>query len=107
MSYDVNLVVRVADDYVEVTPSRNYTYNVSPMLAEALEEGSLNNLDWTPAAYAGECLAEAIRDLTLRPEHYDTMNPDSGWGSRTGCVAWLEELLSDCQRYPTAIFRVR
>lgn len=101
----MSLATRGPDgDQELVTPVRNYTYNIWRMLATALNGVSLVDLEGKPASEVVEHLRHAVNALMDDPVFYDAMNPLNGWGSRTGCVAWLNEIIDDCDRYPSATF---
>ena len=106
MSYDVRLVVSLGDDDIEVTPTRNYTFNIWKMLKTSLCGTDIARLDGHLALEVVGQLESAIELLTTKVDLYDGMNPENGWGSRAGCVEWLRKIVEDCERYPLATLRV-
>jgi hypothetical protein len=100
VSYDVWL----ERDGHEVTPDRNYTYNISAMLK--LADCQMSVLDGMTGKQAEPILREAILVMTIAPEGFDVLNPPNGWGNREGCVKWLQEIAYDCHHFPRATLRV-
>ncbi len=107
----------------------NITYNISPMWAEALGMGDGITTDHdaisrimgfdgarerpygifrfqdAPCVEAAGPLAEAVERMKNHPEHYRAMNPENGWGSYEGALAYLERLATECATYPE--YRIR
>lgn len=86
----------------------NYTYNVSPMFYEAIEQNEgIRFLDGKTGKECTPILEHAIDDMLNYPSKYDKMaEGNAGWGDRTGAMKLLSRLLRWCSASPNAIMRV-
>lgn len=84
---------------------QNITHNLATMadnagLYEALwrpeELGFLKAYELIPTLEAG------LKRLKDSPEHYKKLNPENGWGSYEGLVAFVEQYLEACKENPDA-----
>ena len=87
----------------------NITHNLNSMADAA---GIYRHL-WRPEelgiVYAGELikpLEEGLRDLKANPTHFKRLNPENGWGSYEGLVAFVEEYLEACKEHPKSLIEV-
>lgn len=109
MSYDIHLEIDAGgEEPVPVTDGMNITWNVGGFFRAVLGGDGLNGLDGMSGADARDALRRAVdkaRDLyyakALPPE------PENGWGSNFGALAFLALLLADCERAPRAVVRVQ
>jgi hypothetical protein len=105
MSLDVYLsAVRPTEVYW-----RNITHNLVPMADKA---GIYKHL-WRPdeigitkAGQLVEPLADGLAKLSNDPERFKKLNPENGWGSYEGLVAFVTEYLAACVANPDADVRV-
>ena len=47
-----------------------------------------------------EPLRQGLHNLKLNPEKYKKLNPENGWGSYEGLVAFVKVYLNACYEYP-------
>ncbi|GHH58267.1 hypothetical protein [Streptomyces candidus] len=110
MSYDVTLhrVIDFGDDEpaeVCVENIGNYTSNVTRMWATAIGR-PLADLD---GCTAGDCITElraALISMRTRPDIYEAMNPENGFGDFDGAHRYLINLHDACCIHPTATIRI-
>jgi len=100
MSYDISLVHEVED--IDVG---NMTYNVSPMFSDALGH-VFRDYDGKRAGDIIDELLAGIEKMTADPDRYKAKNPENGWGSYEGALAYLVRLYKACLEYPESIVRV-
>lgn len=107
MSLDVYLTVPPTEP--ETVFSDNVTHNLTAMadaagIYKALwrpeEIGATKARDVTPWLVAG------LARLESRPEKFRALNPENGWGSYEGLVAFVRKYLNACLAYPDADIRV-
>lgn len=91
---------------LSVYDSINMTYNVGPMLCEALGLERFDNLNGMTGEEAIPKIEKGINDMNTNRAKYDAMNPPNGWGSADGTLAFLYELLEMAEGAPKATFRV-
>lgn len=81
--------------------SWNYTHNTSRMIYDVLREASYSlpeELSWWGALNgmdreAGTVFLDMIvKGLEARPEKYQAMNPENGWGDYNGLLKVLREM---------------
>lgn len=87
----------------------NITHNLSRMAKAA----NLENALWQPeqieivtAYQLIEPLTAGLMLLKSDPECFKTYNPSNGWGTYEGLIAFIEEYLEACKRYPMATVSV-
>ena len=118
MSYDVHLDVPCtpAPCYCRCheTPEKpgtetvfktNYTSNYSPMWDAAgcrLRDWAYEKAAGRTAATLIEPLRTAIKTMADDPKRFIAMEPENGWGSYEGALAWLRSILRACEKYPEA-----
>jgi hypothetical protein len=117
----------IADGHVcpgDIVWIGNITYNISPMWADALRvdagvavdagggirrimgfDGSrepygIHRFEGAPGVEAAGPLIEAVRTMESDPERYKAMEPDNGWGSYDGALAFLRRIADECVAYP-------
>jgi hypothetical protein len=89
----------------------NYTRNVSPMWARALDGTTLGDvIESTPAvAQIAGRLQVAVARMEADPATYRAMNPENGWGDYDGALAYLRNLADACvvmAPHPGCVVRV-
>ena len=118
MSYDIWLESGAED--ADMDCPGNYTYNVDPMFALALdgdaEQGVQNGGEVVfhrkdPALRrfvgerAGDCyvaLCDAVEHMEDHPTTYRALNPENGWGDYEGALTYLRDFRDACLRFPDA-----
>lgn len=103
MSLDISL-------YKTVTEIVNvFDYNVTHNLTEMAEAAGLYEYLWNPhennitkAYQLIEPLTKGLQELLSNPEKYKAYNPDNGWGSYEGLVAFVDSYLKACKQHPEA-----
>lgn len=100
MSYDLYLLIDTGGEHLTcVVELGNYTSNVGGMWAEALGY-RLGDLDGRNAADVIPDVTRAVKCMEADPAKYEAMNPDNGWGSYSGALAYLRSLLEGCIEHP-------
>lgn len=100
MSYDVSLYVDTGAGHTVDAAWWNMTSNVAPMWRAAGLD--LAEFDGKPATELVKPLRNALVELIRNPDPYRAMNPENGWGSYEGCVAFLQKILAGCDEHPFA-----
>lgn len=87
----------------------NITHNLNKMAGDA---GIYEHL-WRPdeigitkAAELIEPLRAGLALLKSDPSRFKKFNPENGWGTYDGLVAFVEKYLAACEEYPAATVRV-
>lgn len=99
----------VHDDEAGEVFWRNITHNVGRMAAEAGVYEALWRPDekgWTKAADLIPALRDGLAELQTFPDRYREFNPENGWGSYEGLVAFVAAYLGACETFPHADVRV-
>jgi hypothetical protein len=102
------------DVYLEVVrPTVIYNANITHNLNRMAKEAGIYEVLWRPEEVgivkASELIAplqEGLARLKANPEHFKTFNPENGWGTYEGLVAFVEEYLNACGMNPDAAVRV-
>jgi len=101
MSLDIDLVV----PKLVAVASFNITHNLTTMADEA----GLYEFLWKPetlgitkAEQLIVPLTEGLNKLKVDPDKYKKLNPDNGWGTYEGLVAFVEQYLDSCKTHPDA-----
>lgn len=109
MSYDLWFETTVDGHPVTLEEIGNHTSNTSGMWHEALKATGKGN-DWGLRCLEGKTgreiearLAEAVRDMEARPEHYQKQNPPNGWGSYETALDYLRKCLAGARKWPSGI----
>ncbi len=89
----------------------NYTFNVSPMFAKALDSETGPNwalyvLNGMKAGDALPRLREGVRRMEEEPDVYRAMNPENGWGDYDGALRVLRSFVAECSLHPLATIHV-
>lgn len=105
MSYDIWLEADLGGD----EPARvgdldwNYTSNCARMWRTAMPEtNGLADMHGMLAGDAAKVLRNGIARMEATPSVYEAMNPENGWGSFTGQLGALRELLVAFDAAPSA-----
>lgn len=109
MSYDVYLEIDTGapeDDWPTAVEIGNYTSNVAPMWAHALNGVRLRDFHHAPCSEAAGPLAEAVKRMEADPATYREMNPPNGWGDYEGALHYLRRLAEACATHPKCRIRV-
>lgn len=105
VSYDVSFMVTEP----HAVASENYTYNVYRHLRFMFDnvEG-VKSLAGMRAGDALPLLLAAIErgQASENVSKLDAQNPANGWGSRAGCVSWLERLAKHAAEHPDSVVEV-
>ena len=84
----------------------NVTHNLVPMAKEA----DLYAILWRGGGKRAEeivpTLQRGLERLRAEPERFRKLNPPNGWGSYEVFLAFVEEVLEACQRWPEAVVKV-
>lgn len=101
MSYDVWLTIDTGGPAPAiVTGPRNMTNNVAPMWRAA--GAPVHDFHGELAHICLPVLRDAIAKMQADPDTFRAMNPENGWGSYEGCLAFLRELADDFEAHPRA-----
>ena len=107
MSFDIDLRETCPHcNNEERTEEFNITYNLSPMIFEALGCG-LRDLNGKKASEIKDDLERGVFDMIARPNHYATFSPPNGWGTYDGLLVVFQKLLSLVREHPDAKVAVR
>lgn len=102
------------DVYLEaVRPSQVYWRNITHNLTRMAYAAGIYKHLWRPdeigVTKAGD-LIQPLRDGLARlesdPDTYSAYNPENGWGSYEGLVAFVRDYLAACEANPDADVRV-
>ena len=100
MSWDVSLETKSG----RYESCGNYTCNVAPMYKKAgLPNGSLNDLNGTPAKKMAEILAPVILYMKCYSRELTALEPSNGWGHYDGALVFLERIYNACRKYPRRV----
>ena len=102
MSLDITLT-RVQETEVY---SGNITHNLRNMWIEAGIYDILYNKHGETIGQYAEALETALNDMKSRPDHYQKFNSDNGWGTYSGALRFLEDLVDNAQAWPDAKIEV-
>jgi len=112
VSYDVYLEIDTGGPHrAAVTDTQSPTYNIGPMLREALGvkmqrgDGSVPCLDGMLASEALPLVRKALDVMAAEPDRFKAMNPPNGWGSYDNAVEFLRWLHDACMDHPKATVR--
>lgn len=89
--------------------SANITHNLGKMANEAgiyLALWRPEELGITKAKDLIPLLQKGLRKLGGRPHHYQSFNPENGWGDFHGLVDFVKSYLNACREYPEALIEV-
>jgi len=86
--------------------SRNYTHNVTPMWIKVGVYDALYMRADKQASEIIEVLKAGVLDMQTKPDEYKLLNPPNGWGDYDSALVFLEDVLSNCEKYPKAIIGV-
>lgn len=89
--------------------SANITHNLNSMAREAGIYQHLwrpDELGITKAFELIEPLAAGLELLKSDRPRFEKFNPSNGWGSYDGLVAFVNDYLEACRKYPTATVQV-
>jgi len=87
----------------------NITHNLVPMARAAGIYDEVWRPDEHEVATADQMIApldRGIAALEAESDRYHVLNPENGWGSYAGFLAFLRDYLEACRKYPTARVRV-
>lgn len=85
--------------------SKNITHNLGNMADAAGIYKHLwrpDEIQVTKASELVEPLADGLQKLLADPAHYETFNPENGWGTYEGLVRFVREYLEACRDNPDA-----
>lgn len=86
--------------------SFNYTYNVSPMWYKMFPKANgMVDIDYMTGKQAAKRLNKAISRMQKNEESMRLLEPDNGWGSYTGFLQFLKQLLTASEKCPDGIWR--
>lgn len=104
MSLDVTLI----EDGKEVFTA-NITHNLNKMAGEAGIYEALwrpEEMGATVAADIVGVIGDGLADMAGRPSHYETFNPENGWGSYSAFLPWVAKYFEACLNHPFATIKV-
>jgi hypothetical protein len=84
----------------------NITHNVSRMWDMAGVYDALYKSRGKLASQIIDDLAVGIRRMEEDMPTYRNLNPENGWGSADGALAWLKNLITACKKYPNSRIEV-
>lgn len=99
-----SVVTELPSDDEEVF-SANITHNLGEMASAAGLYRPLwrpSEIGITKAAQLIEPLELGLKILKDDPDKFKEFNPENGWGSYGGLVAFVEEYIAACHSYPDA-----
>lgn len=98
-------VTVIRDTETNTVYTGNITHNLNHMAGAAFIYSAL----WEPetlgihrAGQLKEPLTRGLRVLKQWPEMFKLLNPANGWGDYDGLVAFVEDYLAACTKYPEA-----
>lgn len=114
MGWDASLAYPPAVDLAPAAEAwtGGYTHNTNGMVKAAADaagiacERWLDLLDGSTGAAAAGPLEAIVAELHQRPDVYEAMNPENGWGDRAGITALLAAMALASQGRPDAVWRV-
>lgn len=90
-----------------------YSANITHNLGKMADEAGIYEPLWKPdevgltkAEQLIEPLRAGLQKLKQDPERYKEFNPENGWGSYDGLVAFVENYIAACEEYPQATVSV-
>jgi len=90
-----------------------YSANITHNLGRMADAAGIYKALWRPeeigVTLADQLIApleQGLRLLQSEPEVFKAFNPDNGWGSYEGFVAFVEKYLEACRRNPAATVSV-
>ena len=103
MSADLWLEIDTGgNEPVEVSETRNVTYNLTPMLRAAGYPGHREMLG-APASEAGGVFRSVADKLRSDPGQFHAMNPPNGWGTYELAIEFCDLMAADCAGHPKAV----
>jgi len=114
MSYDISIESPPCEKcgHTDSFEWDGLTYNLSPMMIEAIGPGGIRGLDGKKTNDVAPVLERALVDMRARPDHYRTFNSPNGWGTfdsdgeEVSIPVLIEKFLEACKRMPDGIVRV-
>jgi hypothetical protein len=98
MAEQITVTLELANG--QVLTSRSYFTACEPMWQEA--GADLVAFDGSRAIHILSNLETAVEAMQSDPSTYEDMNPGNGEGDSTGCLAFLQILVDDCNHHPKA-----
>lgn len=90
-----------------------YSANITHNLGQMADKAGLYQPLWRPdengfvlAAQLIEPLRNGLERLKAEPNRFKKFNPPNGWGDYDGLVAFVEDYLRACEKYPSATVNV-
>lgn len=87
-----------------------FTSNITHNLTEMADKAGIYKALWHPvdngykrASDIIGVLREGIAQMEKEPERFTPYNPDNGWGSYEGLLAFTKECLEACEQHPHAL----
>lgn len=111
MSLDVYLEIKgnPLEPGGEVPSCEVFDGNITHNLGRMAQEAGLYNCLWRPdenaierAGQLCEPLRQGLERLKADPERYKTLNPENGYGTYEGLLAFAENYLKACRQWPDA-----
>ena len=85
---------------------RNVTYNVSPMFYKAFGGDGIKGFRGMSGKEALPFLVRGLDHMLRNKDEYEAMNPDNGWGSYSGAVELLQEMITACKTYDNTTIEI-
>ena len=104
MSLDVHLYTEIDQNRIELFDT-NITHNLGGMASEADIYTVLWRIENTGVKTAKDMIKPLMKGITAMkkdPERFRKFDAPNGWGTYDQFLPWLEELLSMCEKFPSA-----
>ncbi|MEM7788949.1 MAG: hypothetical protein AAF594_14600 [Bacteroidota bacterium] len=118
LSLDVNPCAHCGRLEYEAWAWNGFTWNLSPMMDLAFAEvpeagGPAEGARWTQClrGLSGEdaepLVRSALQAMSASPDEFRALRPSNGWGTYSGAVRMLSEMLDAFQGWPEAVVVIR
>lgn len=110
MSWDADLITACCGTSLNCEFS--YTYNTTPMVCAAAEaigvefDGFQRTLDGMDGHAGRDLLRQLADELQDHASKYEAMNPENGWGNRTGIIAQMRRMADAVPETPQTVWEV-
>lgn len=104
MSLDLRLTANVDGNTVEL-----YDCNITHNLTDMAEDAGIYKAVWRPeeidlekAGQAAPIIKKGLELLKSDPNRFKAFNPENGWGDYDGFVNFLDDLVENMEKFPSA-----
>jgi hypothetical protein len=105
MSYDIYLMINTGIEEAEVKYVGNITYNIAPMVKKACGMTFLD-MEGKIATEVAQILKKGMVAMIERPEEFEALNPDNGWGNFEDLLSYMKLFWSLCRKHPSCVVEV-